>query len=196
MQFFVHGVDNAAVTEQLDLFGETHWAYMDGYVDSLVARGPTLSPDGSDHTGSVHVLDAPSTAEAQRFAFGEPYWLADVYASVTITRFHNALTGTMWDRPTPPRGSVSSLVVLPWQARPFAPASDTDTELLRRLADTDTVVFGGLLVCDEAASSVGLAAAFDADVDEASAIVTRIIFPEPTTAIMTCRWQRGGRSEE
>jgi uncharacterized protein YciI len=196
MQYFVRGVDNAAVTEQLDLLAETHWAYMDGYVDSLVARGPTLSPDGRDHTGSVHVLDASSTAEAQRFAFGEPYWLADVYASVTITRFQNALTGTMWDRPTPPRGSVSSLVVLTWQARPFAPAADTDAQILRRLAETDILVFGGLLVCDEAASSVGLAAAFDADADEASAIVARIILPEPTAAIMTCRWQRGGRSEE
>jgi uncharacterized protein len=196
MQYFVRGVDNAVVTEQLDLFAETHWAYMDGYVDSLVARGPTLSPDGSDHTGSVHVLDASSIEEAQRFAFGEPYWLAGVYASVTITQFRNALPGTMWDRPTPPRGSVSSLVVVGWQAQPLAPAADTDAAVLRRLADTEILVFGGLLVSDEAASSVGVVAAFDADADEASAIVARIILPEPTTAIMTCRWQRGGRSEE
>ena len=83
MQYFVHGVDSDAATEQLDRLAEEHWAYMDGYVDDLVARGPTLSPDGEAHTGSIHLLSTSSAEEARRFAFSEPYQRAGVYASVT-----------------------------------------------------------------------------------------------------------------
>jgi uncharacterized protein YciI len=79
MQYFVLGVDNAAAAERLELVAEAHWAYMDGYVDELVARGPTLSPDGEAHTGSVHVLAAGSAEEAHRFAFREPYSLAAAF---------------------------------------------------------------------------------------------------------------------
>ena len=68
--------------------------------------------------------------------------------------------------------------------------------MLRRLAETHILVFGGLLVSDDAAMSVGLAAAFDADVEQASTIVAGIGLPEPTAPIIACRWQRGGRNQE
>jgi uncharacterized protein YciI len=193
MQFFVHGVDNDGATEQLDLLAVTHWAYMDGYADRLVARGPTLSPDGEHHTGSVHILAADSAEDAHRFAFGEPYWRAGVYASVTVARFHNAMAGTMWDRPRPPRGSTSSLIVVTWGPQPFTPAAHGDAQMLARLAETELLVFGGLLVSDDAASSSGMAAALDADAELAAALVAHIGLPEPITAY---RWQRGGRDQE
>jgi uncharacterized protein len=53
---------------------------MDVHADALVARGPTLSADGTSHTGSVHVVEAATIDDARRFAFEEPYWLAGVYA--------------------------------------------------------------------------------------------------------------------
>lgn len=196
MQYFVRGVDNDDAAEQLELLAEAHWAYMDGYVDSLVARGPTLSPDGVNHTGSIHLLDAPDLEEARRFALDEPYWRAGVYASVTVSLFHNAMSGTMWDRPKPPPGSTSSLALVTWQAQSFAPDSDTDTRMLRRLAATDSLVLGGLLLSETAATSVGLAAAFDADAEQASILIARIGLPESTTEIRTCRWQRGGRDQD
>jgi uncharacterized protein len=196
MRYFVWGVDSDAAAEQLELLAEVHWTYMDEYADRLVARGPTLSPDGKAHTGSVHVLAADGAKEAHRFAFDEPYSLAGVYSSVTVTRFHSALTGTMWDRPLPPPGATSSLVMVTWQAQSFAPAAEFDARMLRRLAETDSLVFGGLLISDDAATSVGLAAAFDVGVEQASTIVAGIELPEPTTRTMTCRWQRGGRDQE
>ncbi|PZS33175.1 MAG: hypothetical protein DLM59_06870 [Pseudonocardiales bacterium] len=55
--------------------------------EQLVARGPTLSPDGTAHTGSVHVLEAPTIDDARRFATREPYHLAGLHASVAVTRF-------------------------------------------------------------------------------------------------------------
>ena len=191
----MQGIDNDAVVEQMDRLAEAHQAYMDCYADRLVARGPTLSADGENHTGSVHVLEADSAEEAQRFAFEEPYWLAGLYASVRIARFQNALAGTMWDRPRPPRGSTSSLVLVTWQPQRSALAADSDAELLRRLAETEPLVFGGLLLSDDAGSSVGLAAALDADAERAPTVVARVGLPEPTTSITADRWQRGGRDQ-
>ena len=35
---------------------EEHWAFMDGYADRMVARGPTLADDGETPTGSMHMV--------------------------------------------------------------------------------------------------------------------------------------------
>ncbi len=178
MQYFVHGVDGDAATEQLDLLAEAHWTYMDGYADSLVARGPTLSADGVHHTGSIHVLEAASLEDARRFAFEEPFWIAGVYASVTVAPFHNALD----------RDDVGQAIAAPRvdqfaRTRGVAGAAicPRTAEVLRRLADSESLVFGGLLLSDNADLSVGLAAAFDADAERASTIAARIALPEPVT---------------
>lgn len=52
MRYFVHGVDREDVDEQLEELGESHWTYIDGHADALVARGPTLSTDGTSHTAA------------------------------------------------------------------------------------------------------------------------------------------------
>jgi hypothetical protein len=112
VRYFVHGVDGENVGALLDGFAERHWAYMDAHSDRLVARGPTLSADGTSHTGSVHVVEAAAMEDARRFALEEPYWLAGVYASVTVTRIHPVREGTMWDRPPADAGSGSALVLV------------------------------------------------------------------------------------
>ena len=108
MQFYVHGVDGEGVDERLGQLADAHWSYMDGYADRLVARGPTLSDDGGRHTGSVHVVHAATIEEARRFAFEEPYWLAGLYASVAVTRFHSARRGSTWEHPRPETGRHQS----------------------------------------------------------------------------------------
>jgi uncharacterized protein YciI len=195
LQYFVHGVDKEDVGEQLDRLAESHWAYMDAHVARLVARGPTLSADGTTHTGSVHVLDADTIEAARRFAFDEPYWLVGVYGSVTVDRFHNARGGTMWDRPRPPAGTPSSLVRVTWPAQPFAPTAERDAQVLRMLAELDPLVFGGLLICDDGTRSAGLVAAVDTGTERAASIVARVGLPNSTTSVTTSRWQRGGRDQ-
>jgi uncharacterized protein YciI len=195
VQYFVHGVDKEAVDEQLDRYAESHWAYMDAHVDRLVARGPTLSADGTRHTGSVHVLEAATIDAARRFALDEPFWLAGVYASVTVDRFHNARGGTMWDRPRPAAGAPSSLVLATWPAQPFAAYADADAQVLRMLAETDPLVFGGLLISDDGSRSAGLVAALDAGTERAASIVAGVGIPNSTTSVTSCRWQRGGHDQ-
>ncbi len=114
MQFFVHGIDGDGVAGQLDELAEAHWTYMDRFAGQLVARGPTLSADGEEHTGSVHVLEAPDLEAARRFALDEPYARAGLYSSVSVTPWWNALGGTMWDRPPATRDLASTLVIARW----------------------------------------------------------------------------------
>jgi YCII-related domain len=52
----------------MEALAEVHWSYMDQFADRLILRGPTLSDDGTEHTGSVHVVDLGDRAGAERFA--------------------------------------------------------------------------------------------------------------------------------
>lgn len=83
MTFYVHAQDKPGVADQLMEFSEEHWSYMDRFDDRLILRGPTLSDDGEEHTGSVHVVDLADRAAAERFATEEPFWRAGLYQEFT-----------------------------------------------------------------------------------------------------------------
>ncbi|MBO6782338.1 MAG: hypothetical protein JJ899_03565 [Alphaproteobacteria bacterium] len=76
---------------------EAHWAFMDGYDDRMIARGPTLTEDRERPTGSMHIVDLAGEDEARAFAHDEPYAKAGVFEDIMIRRWTNALKRTMWD---------------------------------------------------------------------------------------------------
>lgn len=76
---------------------EPHWAFMDGYGEVMIARGPTLAEDGEETTGSLHIVDLPDLEAARRFAFEEPYYRAGAFAEVLLTGFRNLSGRTMWE---------------------------------------------------------------------------------------------------
>jgi len=76
---------------------ERHWSYVDGFAESMIARGPTLGADRETATGSLHVLGLPSAAAAQEFVAREPNNRAGVYAEHSVWRFDNLLRRTMWE---------------------------------------------------------------------------------------------------
>src|SRR6266511_2260761 len=63
----------------LEELAEAHWSFMDGYAEAMIARGPTLTPDRTTWTGSMHMVDLPDAQAARVFAFEEPYYRAGVY---------------------------------------------------------------------------------------------------------------------
>jgi len=83
VKFLVLGVDGLAFGSADDL-PEAHWTYMDGWADALIARGPTMSVDGH-HTGSVHVVELPTSAAAHRFAREEPFAMAGWYSTISVS---------------------------------------------------------------------------------------------------------------
>jgi uncharacterized protein len=87
-------------TEALaEALAEAHWSFMDGYAEAMLARGPTLTPDRTRWTGSMHIVDLPDAQAARVFAFQEPFYQAGVYGEVLVRRWRNLLGRTMWQFP-------------------------------------------------------------------------------------------------
>jgi uncharacterized protein YciI len=99
VDFFVYSRDAAgagALRDDAALL-EEHWSYMDGFAQSMIARGPTLGADRDSATGSLHVLGLPSIDAVREFVAREPNNRAGVYAEHSIWRFDNLLGRTMWE---------------------------------------------------------------------------------------------------
>ena len=94
--FFVYGQDRPGSTKLRLELAEEHWAFLDGYSDAMVARGPTLTDDGEAMTGSLHVVDLPDDQAALAFAFEEPYQRAGIFAEVLVHPWRDVLGRTMW----------------------------------------------------------------------------------------------------
>ena len=162
LDFFVYSRDAAGTAELRDDLGllEAHWSYMDGFAESMIARGPTLDLERETATGSLHVLALPSVDAAREFVAMEPNNLAGVYAEHSLWRFENLLGRSMWEitRHVPePRFLVIGLSRL---RRPV-PAETLPAELLERL-----ILYGALATLDGAAPA-GLALALQAPDREA-----------------------------
>jgi uncharacterized protein YciI len=97
VEFFIYCRDKPDTDAILEELAEAHWSFIDGYADAMIARGPTLTPDRTRHTGSMHIIDVTDDDAAHAFAFEEPYFQAGVYAHVLIHRWVNELGRTMWD---------------------------------------------------------------------------------------------------
>ena len=70
---------------------------MDGFAESMIARGPTLGTDRETATGSLHVLGLPSVDAVHEFVAREPNHRAGLYAEHSVWRFENLLGRTMWE---------------------------------------------------------------------------------------------------
>ncbi len=87
--------DKPGTVDALDRLAEAHWSFMDGYADRLLARGPSLSEDGAEHAGSLHIVRLATREEAEAFVYREPFHAAGLYAEVMIRSWQDLLGRTM-----------------------------------------------------------------------------------------------------
>src|SRR3954447_4236586 len=144
MDFFVYSRDasDAADLRADEELLEEHWSYMDGFAESMIARGPTLDIDRETATGSLHVLVLPSVDAARAFVAREPNNRAGVYAEHLTWRFENLLGRSMWEfsrQPVEPRFLIIGRSRL---GRPVS-AETLPQELLERL-----ILYGALTTLD------------------------------------------------
>ncbi|MDX3596448.1 YciI family protein [Streptomyces sp. ID03-2B] len=188
MPFYVHAQDKPDVADQLTELCEEHWSYMDRFADGLIFRGPTLSDDGEEHTGSVHVVDLADRAAAERFATEEPFWKAGLYQAYTadpvVVLLHRE----------PAADALYTLVTARWSPRTRTPGEAEPW--LSAVAADERPAFVAALVDDDRDRTTGLVAAVRARPDEARSLVRPLADrlgggPVPLT---TQSWQRGGRT--
>jgi uncharacterized protein len=181
MEFFCYHRDRrGSMTLRHELL-EAHWAYMDGYQEVMIARGPTLAEDGDTPTGSVHIVDLPDVDAARSFAFDEPNYQAGVYRDVLLRRWRNLLGRTMWDFPGGSTGGDRFLVL----GLGAGEAAD-----LAVPGDVDELIAYGPLLSDDGSAWLGTAALLRApDEGAARSILTSDRYAE----VEVHGWQFGGR---
>ena len=180
VEFFCYHRDRDGSGALRDALIEQHWAYMDGFEHEIIARGPTLTPDGETATGSVHVVELAGPAAARAFAFDEPNYQAGVYRDVLIRRWRNQLGRTMWEFPGGRAGGNRFFVL----GLGEGPAAD------ERPPDDDGLIAYGPLLSDDGAAWLGtVLLARAADADAARALLT----VERYAAVEVHRWEFGGR---
>nr|WP_221375433.1 YciI family protein [Actinoplanes polyasparticus] len=143
MDYFFYGRDRSDTGQLRQRILEEHWTFMDRFADEMIARGPTLTDDLEDATGSVHIADLPDAETVREFAFEEPNYRAGVYRHVLVRRFVDLLGRTMWDYPGRRDGSGRHHLILA-HARPLMdwPGADRTEPVLDR---ERLVAFGRLL---------------------------------------------------
>jgi uncharacterized protein YciI len=190
MPFYVYSPDRPGISAEMEAMVEAHWAYMDQFAGRLILRGPTLSADGEEHTGSVHLVDLPDQASADRFATEEPFWRAGCYERVTAARAVVLLHREPVDDPLA-SGTPSALVTGHWPARPGG-------EFRSAPADSfgQPIRFVAALVDDDESRTTGVVMVVSAVADEAVRIAQPFAnrFAGEPVALTVHRWQRGGRS--
>lgn len=156
--FYCRGLPGTeALLEEL---AEAHWSFMDRYAEAMIARGPTLTPDRTTWTGSMHMVDLPDAEAARVFAFQEPFYRAGVYGEVLVRRWRNVLGRTMWQFPAELGDDRRFLVI--GHGKPGVDATRQALGAARRRwfgepSHRDGVILRGPLLSDDGTAWVGSA---------------------------------------
>jgi hypothetical protein len=191
VDFLVYSRDAAgaeALRDDEELL-EEHWSYMDGFAESMIARGPTLSADRETATGSLHVLGLPSDAAVHEFVAREPNNRAGVYAEHAVWRFDNLLGRTMWEFSRAADEPRFLIIARSHQGRRAVPPDRLSAELRERL-----ILYGSLTTLGDS-KPAGVALAVQAPDRRAldALLADRRLGLEIVSDIEIHDWEFGGR---
>lgn len=99
MHFHIQLIDHPAHPERRAVSRQAHWAYFDAHRDHFIARGATVTDDGSRTLSSVLFVEFEGWEEVRHFIDNEPHNRNGVYGKIHINRWHHALARTQRDFP-------------------------------------------------------------------------------------------------
>ena len=67
-----------------------HLDYLTANQHRLLAAGAQIKDDGSDHSGSVYILEADDRKEAEEFIANDPFTKAGLFEDIKVTRWRKA----------------------------------------------------------------------------------------------------------
>lgn len=88
MHYVIHCLDHpGAVQKRLTLY-EAHKAYLGSAGMKTLISGPLLADDEETMIGSCFVVEAESLAEVEAFNRADPFFKADLWATISIRPFN------------------------------------------------------------------------------------------------------------
>ena len=91
MLFAIHALDHAdALNARLANY-DAHKAFLSDtsrFGVAIVMSGPLVSDDGQTMIGSLFLVEAPDRNAVEAFNRADPFAVAGIWRSVTITAFH------------------------------------------------------------------------------------------------------------
>jgi uncharacterized protein YciI len=162
-QYVVYGTDRPGSGELKGRLTPEHWDFMDTYAAELVARGPSLTEDREETTGSLHIVDLPDGEALRAFAYDEPYYLGGVIEAVELYRFENRSGRTMWEFATADPSSSRYLVRTQDEPRELG---SPQVILYGELSDLDSGEQRGRLALVEAPDAAAAAELTGAELDD------------------------------
>jgi len=91
MQFVLYCLDKSGHQKIRADNRAAHLEYLRQHQARIVFAGPLLDDGGDSMIGSLLVMDFPDRPAAEKFAAGDPYAKAGLFASVRITPWRKVL---------------------------------------------------------------------------------------------------------
>lgn len=198
MEYFFYCRDNPGTGALRKQSEEEHWTFMDAYASGFVARGPTMTDDGTAQNGSMHIVDLPDAAAARRFAYEEPRYKAGLYGEVIVRRFQNELGRDMWSFKGDAGKNQRFLIIARGKpgADPRATLQDARRQYHARNGYENSLIAGGSLLSDDGSQWMGSVLMVEL---RDRAAVDAMLAGDPWVQagsyedIATQRWRFGGR---
>ncbi len=90
MPFAIVTKDKEGHAHVRDSYQGAHKRYLDDHKDLLLAAGAMLGDDGSSAHGGILLVDVETREEAEAFVRNDPFWEAELFDEVLITRWRKA----------------------------------------------------------------------------------------------------------
>ena len=87
MHYVIHCLDHADAVEKRLSHYDAHKAYLGSAKMKTVISGPLLADDQETMIGSCFVVEAGSLAEVEAFNRADPFYKADLWATISIRPF-------------------------------------------------------------------------------------------------------------
>jgi hypothetical protein len=102
MPYLVETFHRSNTEDERSRLRADHLAFLDAYVETLLAAGAKLNDDGSVAPGSFYILAFEDRAAAEAFMASEPYVRAGICERIAFTRWRMGYFDHKRHRPSAP----------------------------------------------------------------------------------------------
>lgn len=90
MPFIIETWDKPGKQQLRQQTRDEHLQFLDAHAAKLLSCGAKLNDDGSDVGGGIYIVDVDTREEAERLIAADPFFLAELFREVRITRWRKA----------------------------------------------------------------------------------------------------------